>query len=92
MLSLPPSGATPLWVPAGIALGAVLIWGYRLLPGVFLGDFLVAVGLIGLDNHVAILLCVIIGGQAMFHAWLGKYLLEPLAKPIKPKNILSKMS
>ncbi len=75
MLSLPPSGATPLWVPAGIALGAVLIWGYRLLPGVFLGDFLVAVGLIGLDNHTAILLCVIIGGQAMFHAWLGKYLL-----------------
>ena len=74
-LSLPPSGATPLWAPAGIALGAVLIWGYRLLPGVFLGDFLVAVGLIGLDDNTAIALCVIIGGQAMFHAWLGKYLL-----------------
>ncbi len=74
-LSLPPSGATPLWAPAGIALGAVLIWGYRLLPGVFLADFLVAVGLIGLDDNTAIALCVIIGGQAMFHAWLGKYLL-----------------
>jgi len=74
-LSLPPSGATPLWAPAGIALGVVLIWGYRLLPGVFLADFLVAVGLIGLDDNTAIALCVIIGGQAMFHAWLGKYLL-----------------
>ena len=40
-LSLPPSGATPLWAPAGIALAAILIWGYRLLPGVFLGDFFV---------------------------------------------------
>jgi diguanylate cyclase (GGDEF)-like protein/PAS domain S-box-containing protein len=74
-LSLPPSGATPLWAPAGIALGAVLIWGYRLLPGIFLADFLIAVGLIGLDDKVAIVLCVVIGGQAVFYAWLGKYLL-----------------
>ncbi|MDT8424940.1 MAG: EAL domain-containing protein [Methyloprofundus sp.] len=74
-LSLSLGGATSLWAPTGIALGAVLIWGYRLLPGVFLGDFLVAVGLMGLDDHTAIALCFIIGGQAMFHAWLGKYLL-----------------
>jgi len=75
-LSLPPSGATPLWAPAGIALAAVLIWGYRLLPGVFIGDFLVAVDLIGLSDSTAILLCLIIGAQAAFHAWLARYLLE----------------
>ena len=75
-LSLPPSGATPLWAPTGIALAAVLIWGYRLLPAVFLGDFLVAVDLIGLNDSTSIALCVLIGSQALMHAWLGRWLLE----------------
>ncbi len=75
-LSLPPSGATPLWAPTGIALAAVLIWGYRLLPAVFLGDFLVAVDLIGLNDSTSIALCVLIGSQALIHAWLGRWLLE----------------
>ncbi|BCG64301.1 MAG: two-component system, chemotaxis family, CheB/CheR fusion protein [Methyloprofundus sp.] len=74
-LSLPPSGATPIWAPSGIALGAILIWGYRLLPAVFFGDFLVAVGLVGLQDITAISLCSIIGIQAVFHSWHGKCLL-----------------
>lgn len=74
-LSLPPSSATPLWAPTGIALAAILIWGYRLLPGVFLGDFLVAVDLIGLNDSTSITLCLLIGTQAAFHAGLARYLL-----------------
>jgi diguanylate cyclase (GGDEF)-like protein/PAS domain S-box-containing protein len=74
-LSLPPSGATLIWVPSGIALGAVLIWGYRLLPGIFLGDFIVAAGLFGLQDMTAISLCCITGGQAAFHSWYGRYML-----------------
>jgi diguanylate cyclase (GGDEF)-like protein/PAS domain S-box-containing protein len=74
-LSLPPSNAIPLWAPAGIALAAVLIWGYRLLPGVFLGDFLIAVNLIGFNDSISSGLCLMIGFQAMFQAWLGRWLL-----------------
>ncbi|MGI9212351.1 MAG: CHASE domain-containing protein [Methylococcaceae bacterium] len=39
-LAIPPGYATALWPPSGIALGAVLVWGYRILPGVYLGAFL----------------------------------------------------
>ena len=74
-LSLPPSGATPLWAPAGIALAAILIWGYRLLPGVFLGDFFVGDYLLGLSGPHGLSLCVLFGTQAVMAAGLGRYFL-----------------
>jgi PAS domain S-box-containing protein len=33
--------ASAVWPPSGIALAALLLWGYRLWPGVFVGAFLV---------------------------------------------------
>lgn len=33
--------ATPVWPPTGFALAAVLVFGYRIVPGVFAGAFLV---------------------------------------------------
>ena len=33
--------ASAVWPPSGIALAAILLWGYRLWPGIFLGAFLV---------------------------------------------------
>ncbi len=74
-LSLPPSGGTVLWVPSGIMLALVLIWGYRLLPGVFLGDFLVAYYLADTHSPSALILCVLFGTQAALHAGLGRFLL-----------------
>ena len=74
-LSITPSGATPLWVPAGIALGAILIWGYRLLPAVFIGDFLIAQQMLGLNDPTSVALCIAIGFQAVLHAWIAKFLL-----------------
>lgn len=35
------ASASPVWPAAGIALAALLFFGYRVLPGVFLGAFLV---------------------------------------------------
>ena len=41
LLALPPEKkATAVWVPSGIALAAILLFGRRLLPGVWLGAFL----------------------------------------------------
>lgn len=37
MLALPPGYATSFWPPAGISLGAILIFGFRVWPGVLLG-------------------------------------------------------
>lgn len=39
LLAIPPGFATPVWPAAGIALAFILMWGYRYLPGVFLGSF-----------------------------------------------------
>jgi integral membrane sensor domain MASE1 len=33
--------ASAVWPPSGIALAAILLWGYRLWPGIFLGALLV---------------------------------------------------
>ncbi|PIP59817.1 MAG: hypothetical protein COZ46_06900 [Verrucomicrobia bacterium CG_4_10_14_3_um_filter_43_23] len=35
------AGITPVWLPAGLALGALLYFGYNLWPGVFLGSLAV---------------------------------------------------
>lgn len=74
-LGLPPAGATPVWVPAGLSLAAVLIWGYRLLPAIFIGDFIIGVELVGLNDTTSIIICILIGAQAMGHAWLATWLL-----------------
>src|SRR6266581_8068385 len=34
------ASATAIWPPTGIALAALLLWGYRLWPGILLGAFL----------------------------------------------------
>ena len=40
LLTLAPGHASPLWPAAGVALAALLVWGPRLWPGVWLGAFL----------------------------------------------------
>ena len=39
--------STPVWAPTGIAVAAVLMFGYRVWPGIFLGAFLVNVTTLG---------------------------------------------
>jgi signal transduction histidine kinase len=39
--------ATAVWPPTGIALGSLLVWGYRLWPGVFLGAYMVNISTAG---------------------------------------------
>lgn len=42
-LALPPGYVTAVWPPSGIALAALLLWGPRMWPGIWLGSFLVNV-------------------------------------------------
>lgn len=39
-ISLPPGNLTVIWLPAGIALGCVMIFGKKIIPAIFLGSFL----------------------------------------------------
>ncbi|MGR9052770.1 MAG: EAL domain-containing protein [Gammaproteobacteria bacterium] len=39
LLAIPPSDVSPVWPASGIALAAMLIYGNRVLPGIFLGAF-----------------------------------------------------
>ena len=45
LLAIPPGYATGLFLPMGIALGAVLIWGYSMGVGVFLGSLLLNISI-----------------------------------------------
>jgi len=45
--------ASAVWPPSGIALAAILLWGYRLWPGIFLGAF--AVNIAGAGSVAAAL-------------------------------------
>jgi diguanylate cyclase (GGDEF)-like protein len=40
-LAIPPGYATAVWPPSGIALAALLLWGPRVWPGIWVGSFLV---------------------------------------------------
>jgi integral membrane sensor domain MASE1 len=43
-LAFAQSSMTAVWAPTGIALAALLLWGYRLWPAVALGAFLANLG------------------------------------------------
>lgn len=75
-LGLPPIGGTPIWVPTGISLAAILIWGYRLLPAVFIGDFIIGTQVVGFSDSTSITIAILFGLQAGGHAWLATWLLR----------------
>src|SRR5437667_7133769 len=63
------ASASPVWPPAGIALAALLVLGYRVWPAIFVGAFLVNVTTAG---NVATSLAVASGNtlEAVCGAWL----------------------
>src|SRR5881394_1826475 len=63
------ASASPVWPPAGIALAALIVLGYRAWPAIFVGAFLVNVTTAG---NVATSLAVASGNtlEAMCGAWL----------------------
>lgn len=78
--------ASPLWLPAGLALVTFIIWGARLWPGVWLGAF--AANLLrfagetstsdaGMDAAV-LLAAALIAGGSIVQALVGARLVRPL--------------
>src|SRR5947207_13362435 len=69
MLASLHASASPVWPPAGIALAALLLLGYRVWPAIFVGAFLVNLSTAG---NVATSLAVASGNtlEALCGAWL----------------------
>src|SRR5262245_42358061 len=69
MLASLQASASPVWPPAGIALGALLLLGYRAWPAIFVGAFLVNVTTAG---NVATSFAIATGNtlEALVGAWL----------------------
>ncbi|HEY2124212.1 MAG TPA: MASE1 domain-containing protein [Chthoniobacterales bacterium] len=63
------ASASPVWPPVGIALAALLIFGYRLWPGVFIGALVVNSIITG---NIGTSFCVATGNtlEALCGAWL----------------------
>lgn len=86
-LALPPEKkATAVWLPSGIALAAILIGGYRLWPGIWLGafianawDFFDPANKFSLSAHLAVSSGIAVGstlqsllGALLMHRWIGR--------------------
>src|SRR5467141_3885174 len=69
MLASLHASASPVWPPAGIALAALLLLGYRVWPAIFIGAFLVNVTTAG---NVATSFAIATGNtlEALVGAWL----------------------
>jgi len=76
MIAVPPGYAAPLFPPAGIALAAMLVYGQRSLPGIFVGSLIVQVLAAmqsGFGGTVWPMLLLSASGATM-QAWFGHLL------------------
>src|SRR5881396_2167144 len=64
-------GIATIWAPSGIALAVLLMFGYRILPGIFLGSFLVHFTING-----NLLLSLIMATGSTLEGALGRYLIR----------------
>src|SRR5436309_2176432 len=78
--------ASPVWPPAGIALTALLVFGYRLWPAIFVGAFLVNVTHAG---NVFTSLVIASGNslEALCGAWLVNRFAGATLAFERPQNV-----
>ena len=50
-ITVPLSQASAIWPPAGMALASILIYGSRILPGIFIGNFLISGWVFGFSSQ-----------------------------------------
>ena len=78
--------ASPMYPAAGVALACVIVYGWRVLPPVALGGFVVSSSFVaqhGMTQYALLLPLVIAAGSAL-QAWLGAYLVKRfLPTPLK---------
>ena len=77
-LAVPPSQAGAIWPPAGIALASMLLYGFRIWPGIFIGNFCISAWAFGFDiQSLPIFLATGTGGTLF--AYVGCSLIKKYA-------------
>jgi len=82
MLAVPPGYATAIWPPSGIALAGIIVFGWRIWPGILLGSFLVNVSFDSSSINAAILslgIPLVIGSGTVLQAVIGAILVRRFA-------------
>jgi diguanylate cyclase (GGDEF)-like protein/PAS domain S-box-containing protein len=51
-LILPPIFAAPIWPPAGIGVSVLILWGYRYIPAIVLGEILINIDFYKVENFI----------------------------------------
>ena len=74
-LAIPPSQAGALWPPAGIALASMLLYGPRIWPGIFIGNFYISAWAFGFDAQLAQVYFATGTGGTLF-AYIGAFLIK----------------
>jgi len=81
LLAIPPGYVSPIWPAAGIGLAGVLLFGYRVCPGIFFGSLFVTLWSSYDSSHLETfygssgLACSIASG-AVLQAFFGTYLIR----------------
>ena len=80
LLAVPPGYATAVFVPAGVAVGAMFMTGASSLPGIFFGSLLLNIWIgYAITDHVTLLsatAAVVIALASTLQAALGGFLLR----------------
>ncbi|MBF0344515.1 MAG: CHASE domain-containing protein [Nitrospirae bacterium] len=91
LLAIPPGYATAVWPPSGIALSSVLLFSYRVWPGILIGSFCVNV-FTSLDTSStdaiikSLALPAVIGAGASLQALIGVFLINRFVGQYNPLN------
>ena len=71
LLAIPPGYATAVWPPSGVALAAMLMWGSRIWPGIWIGA-----ALVNFTINSSVLAAVVIGSGNTLEALAGAALIR----------------
>ncbi len=85
-LALPPSNASSIWPPAGIGFAAVLLWGYYVLPAIFIAELLIDIQLfhasISFDSPQEMLILLLAPANNVLRSWLACVLVKKILGPL----------
>ncbi len=95
-LSFQSSNATPIWPPSGFAFAMIILFGYRITPGILLGAFAANSVVFqidhGADISTALWVSFIISIGNTAEAITGYYLLKKLIPGVKDNNYFNKVN